>query len=289
MVRTCLIYQPFTSLLTLISLYKKQLVSLQAQLLSSRDRVVRDVAQHQLQSQKSAVRQNFRPSEYAQAMLDHNRHLSRKALVKVTRAFVATEEDKALSTSLKDLLQQGMMSRQFEGNEVAMCATCVAKLPPELLKFVLNVTVESLPTNANLHKWGKRPSASCPLCQGYNISLLHVLNDCPTAMALRRYATRHDKVLRHLVTFIQHHFLPSYTMTADLPDSTCSFPQHITPTNLCPDVVWWSDQLKVVWLLELTCSFETAMDQAHHLKEAKYHDLVEEAWNAEYQGIMPCL
>ena len=218
-----MICQPFPSLLTLKSLYKKQLVSLQAQLLSYQDRVVRDVAQHQLQSKKSAVRQNFRPSEYAQAMLDHNRHFSRKALVKVTRAFVAAEEGKALSTSLKDLPQQGMMSRQFEGNESAMWATCVVKLPPEPLRFVLNATVESLPTNAKLHKWGKRPSASCPLCQGYNKSLLHVLNDCPMAMALRRYATRHDKVLRHLV-FIQHHLPPSYIMTADLPDGTYSFP-----------------------------------------------------------------
>ena len=189
-----------------------------------------------------------------------------------------------VSLSLKDLPQQGRMNRQFEGNEAAIWATCVAKLPPEPLRFVLNASVESLPTNANLHKWGKRPSASCPLCQGYNQSLLHILNDCPTAMALRRYATRHNEVLCHLVTFIQHHLPPSYIMTADLPDSTYSFPQHITPTNLRPDVVWWSGQLKVVWLLELTCSFETTMDQAHHLKEAKYHDLVEEMRNAGYQA-----
>ena len=190
----------------------------------------------------------------SQAVLDQNRHLSRKALVKVTRALVATEEDKAISTSFKDLPQQGRMNRQFEGNEAAMWATCVTKLPPEPLKFVLNASVESLPTNANLHK----------------SSLLHILNECPTAMALRRYATRHDEVLCHLVTFIQHHLPPSCIMTADLPDCTYSFPQHITPTKLRPDVVWWSDQLKVVWLLELTCSFETTMDQAHHLKEAKY-------------------
>ena len=151
---------------TLTSMYKKQQVSLKALLLSSRDLVVRDVAQYQLQTQKSAVQQSFRPSEYAQAVLDQNRHLSRKALVKVTRALVAAKEDEALSTSLKDLPQQGRMNRQFEGNEATMWATCVAKLPPEPLRFVLNASVESLPTNANLHKWGKRSFSLLPTLPG---------------------------------------------------------------------------------------------------------------------------
>ena len=221
--------------------------------------MVRDVVQYQLQIHKSAVQQSFRALEYAQAMLDQNRHLSRKALVKVTRALVVAEEDEALSTSLKDLPQQGTMNRQFDGNEAAMWATCVAKFPPEPLRFVLNASVESLPTNANLHKWGKCHSASCPLCKGYNQNLLHISNDCPTAMALRRYGTRHDAVICHLVTFIQHHLSPSYIMTADVPDSTYSFPQHVTSTNLRPDVVWLSDQLKVVWLLELTCSLRVPL------------------------------
>ena len=71
-------------------------------------------------------------------------------------------------------------------------------------------------------------------------------------------------------------------MTADLPESTYAFPHHITPTNLCPDIVWWSDTLKTLWSLELTVSFETNMDQAHEHKLSKYQDLLEEGTRAGY-------
>ena len=76
-------------------------------------------------------------------------------LVKSARALVATEEEEVLSESVSTLPQQGRMVRHFEGSEAALWATRVGSLPPEPLRFVLNATVESLPTNANLHKWGK--------------------------------------------------------------------------------------------------------------------------------------
>ena len=95
---------------------------------------------------------------------------------------------------------------------------------------------ESRPTNANLHKWSKRPSASYPLCQGYQ-SLFHILNDCPKAMSLRRYTSHRDSVLHDIISFDRHHLLPSYAMSADHPECAYAFPQHITPTNLRPDEV----------------------------------------------------
>ena len=77
--------------------------------------------------------------------------------------------------------------REFGGKEAVMWATVVWKLPPEPLKFALNATVESLLTNANLHKWGKYPSVSCRLYLGSCQSFFHILNDCPKAMFLRHY------------------------------------------------------------------------------------------------------
>ena len=84
--------------------------------------------------------------------------------------------------------------------------------------------------------------------------------------------------------FIDCHLPPSYCMTVDLPDNIYSFPHHITPTNLRPDVVWWSDEMKMVYFLELTISFESTMDQAHHRKLAKYNDLLEAARMAGYNA-----
>ena len=123
--------------------------------------------------------QTFRPAETAQTVLELNPHMSQKALMRATRALIATEEEEALSNSLNDLPHQGRMMRQFDGNGAALWALGVGNLSPEPLKFVLNATVESLPTNANLHKWGKGLSASCPLCHGDYQSLCHILNDCP--------------------------------------------------------------------------------------------------------------
>ena len=61
------------------------------------------------------------------------------------------------------------------------------------------------------------------------------------------------------------------------------FPHHITPTNLRPDVVWWSEQKKELWLLKLTVSFETRVADARASKRAKYHDLVVVGRDAGYR------
>lgn len=52
------------------------------------------------------------------------------------------------------------------------------------------------------------------------------------------------------------------------------FPQHITTTTLCPDVVFWSDSTKQVLLLELTVPVEENLDEAYERKLAKYEDLI---------------
>ena len=93
-------------------------------------------------------------------------------------------------------------------------------------------------------------------------------------MSLRRYSARHDDVLRVLSAFVGTYLPPSFSMTVDSAESAYLFPHHITPTNLRPDVVWWSEEKKELRLLELTISCETAMDQAHERKLAKYEDVV---------------
>ena len=70
---------------SLTLLYKKQQVSLQAQLRSSRDRAVRNIAQCQLQRQKGMIRQAFKPAVVVESVLEGNPSLSRKALVRVSR------------------------------------------------------------------------------------------------------------------------------------------------------------------------------------------------------------
>ena len=95
-------------------------------------------------------------------------------------------------------------------------------------------------------------------------------------MDLRRYSSWHDEVLRPIAAFVKVH-LQQISLTP-----STQFPHHITPTTLRPDLVWWSDADHVLWLLELTVSFEAAMEEAWQRKQAKYQDLVNEATEAGY-------
>jgi hypothetical protein len=269
---------------TLTGLYKKQQSALKVQLLLSHDHSVRAIAKHQLCLETANNRQKFRPSETAQLVMDAHPGVHRKVLVKRVRNLIAAEEGEELATSLHALPQQGGMARHFEGNAAAVWAKCLEKLPPEPLRFALNAAVDTLPTNCNLHRWGKRPSAMCPLCNGSRQSLQHVLNNCSKSMELRRYSDRHDQVLHILSSFVKRHLPPSFSMTTDLHDQRYLFPQHITPTTLWPDIVWWSEEKRVLWLCELTISYETVMDDTHSRKLAKYDDLVKRVREVGYQA-----
>ena len=126
-------------------------------------------------------------------------------------------------------------------------------------RFLLQGLCTRIAAGGKLQKWGKKNSTLCPLCSSNGQSLQHILNNCPTAMDLRRYSARHDEVLKIIVAFANKHLLPSFSLSADLPNCTYLFPHHITPTNQLTYLVWWSDAKKVLWLLELTVSFETSM------------------------------
>ena len=60
------------------------------------------------------------------------------------------------------------------------------------------------------------------------------------------------------------------------------FPQHISPTDLRPDIVWWDDQTKFLRILELTIPFETTFADAAERKRTKYEELVQSAQQTGY-------
>ena len=81
-------------------------------------------------------------------------------------------------------------------------------------------------------------------------------------MELRRYSSRHDAVLQVIGDFIKSHLATHYFFTIDSPSGVYSFPHHITPTSLRPDIVWWNDQQRELWLFELTVSYESLVADA---------------------------
>jgi len=101
-------------------------------------------------------------------------------------------------------------------------------------------------------------------------------------MDLRRYSKRLDEVLLLIVDFVRNHLHPSFLFTINLASMGYSFPQHITPTDMHPDIVWWSDERRELGMLELTISYEPNVADSNQQKQAKYRDLVQAVHAAGY-------
>ena len=110
---------------------------------------------------------------------------------------------------------------------------------------------------------------------------MDVLNSCKTALELRRYNTRHDAVLRKTFEVVKETIPTTTKMSVDL-DGEYLFPNHITSTDLRPDIVWWDDSTKLVTILELTIPYDTLVEEAAMRKIIKYGDLLNELSNKNY-------
>ena len=268
---------------SLVRQHKKLQASKMVQLITSHDPGVRKVADLRLLEERKRQRMKFRPAVLVDSIRTQDHPQSRRALTGAVKTLLAEDEDEGLHLSLCQLPAQGEMARAWEDNSPVLWVRAVQQLPPEPLKFALNASLNTLPTNSNLHMWGKKASNICPLCRASSQTLSHVLNNCPMAMELRRYSHRHDAVLQVIGNFIKNHLPPQFSISIDSPSEVYRFPQHITPTNLRPDIVWWSDQRRELWLLELTVSYESGVADARARKAAKYHDLVEAGRVAGYR------
>ena len=204
---------------------------------------------------------------------------TRRSLTARAKGYVQAADDVDRLDNRQRLEKEGQMSRLSTPQAAEIWAKAVESLPDEIMKFSLNSAVDTLPHNANLHLWKKKESSSCPLC-GEKQSLIHVLNACSVARDRRRYNVRHDSVLKEVVTTIQKFLPPTYELTADT--GFYRFPQHIVPTDLRSDSVWWNNKDHVLCIAELTIAFETCFTAAAECKRIKYDSVVQRARDAGY-------
>ena len=162
--------------------------------------------------------------------------LARRAQRKLAVDDATTRREQAQS-----LPMQGKMLRGSTPVADLVWATAISKLDSEDMKFALNSATDTLPHNSNLVRWYRGTlSDACKLC-GQKQTLLHILNNCDVALKLRRYNRRHDQVVGLILAMAQEYLANTYKITADLEDNY-TFPSHITPSNLRPDIVLWSDE-----------------------------------------------
>ena len=225
--------------------HKKLQASKMVQLRMSHDAGVRKVASLCFFEEKKRLRTKFKPAAFVDSVFVLDPPLSRRAQTNAVKCLLAEEYQDQRHQSLCQLPVQGEMARAWDVSLPDLWVKAIQDLPPEPLKFILNASLNTLPTNSNLHRWGKKASDICTLCRVSSQSLEHILNNCSKAMELRRYSMRHDAVLDVIGDFIKSHLPPTFSVTVDSSSEVYFFPHHITQTNLRPDIVWWRDGRRV--------------------------------------------
>ena len=244
---------------SIITLYQRLQVSHHAQLLTSSDACVRDIAESQLQKEDMAHRMKFRPAVEVRNSMCEDPSMSRKQLMKRVKAKMTKEGDLCEKKHLTSLTQQGQMMRVLNEKNVSVWSQVVTSLPDRIMKFAINASLETFLTNSNLFKWKKLCSPCCSLCQSPNQSLLHILNLCPVALNLRRFNKRHDGVLEVLVSWMNDYIPSTAKVIVDLPHSEYNFPTHIVKCTDRPDIIWWDESQNVFNITELTIPYETLL------------------------------
>ena len=154
--------------------------------------------------------------------------------------------------------------------------------------FIMTSTYDVLPSPSNLKRWRICTESSCFLCSKEICTTTHVLGACKVSLTQGRFTFRHDSALSELasilLSFIKAlplippkrltklafvkagksvskskvkptgilHLASDWVIVSDLKNSYI-FPGHIALTSLRPDIVIFSNSLKRVMLIELTC------------------------------------
>ena len=157
------------------------------------------------------------------------------------------------------------------------------------LKFLLNSSLNTLPTAANLKLWKKQTSNKCRFCNNIETTA-HVLNGCQKFLQQGRYTWRHDNVLGFLWQVLRTGGKKVY---ADLPGREApgggTIPADILVTAERPDLVHVDRDVNTLQIFELTVPFESRIDGAHALKKDKYvnlmNDITDAGWTCNIETL----
>ena len=180
--------------------------------------------------------------------------------------------------SEQDRLQEHASSLQVQGSFLALAArekedilwkSTMFDLKAGTLKFLLNASIDTLPTPANLMRWKKSPSDLCKLCRCRGTTN-HILNGCKVSLESGKYLWRHNNVVNYIVTNVD---TEKYTVYSDIPGMEApgggTLPPNICITNLKPDIVIVDEVSKEVHIFELTCPSGPANIEKRHLEKTQ--------------------
>ena len=131
------------------------------------------------------------------------------------------------------------------------------------LKCILNSTLDTLPTKANLLQWKKTTSDKCCLCNGRQTTV-HVLSACPVFLNQGRLTWRHDGIVKYIAECVD---TDKYQVYADVhghqtPDGG-TIPADVLVTGDRPDVVIYDKKKMTMNVFELTVPYKHNVDKRH--------------------------
>ena len=133
-------------------------------------------------------------------------------------------------------VQGPLLTIASQEKEDLLWKSSMFQLKSGTLKFMINSSIDTLPTPANLKRWKYSSSDKCKLC-GNRGTTNHILNCCNTMLNTKRYTWRHN----NLINFIVDNVDKRYKVYSDLPGWEApgggTIPPNLCVTNLKPDIV----------------------------------------------------
>jgi len=228
-------------------------------------------------NKRSSIVQSNQQMQKASVNQTDNKEEELKQIKKKATANLKDEMKDHWLSHLKTLVVQGdfistlnIMEQDFNYKAI------LYELPRNVLKFLTNSCIDTLPTNRNLQRWKKRNSPACQLC-GNKETLLHVLNNCRTMLDQGRYTWRHNSILKLIFNAIKPENPDGLEIFCDLPGKMTgisTIPTDILVTAKRPDLTIIDRPNMIITLVELTVPFEKNICSAQTRKEERYESLI---------------
>ena len=186
------------------------------------------------------------------------------------KARVTSDENFNIFNHVKNLIKQGNIIELMHVEQVeATWQSYIFNLPKGTMKFLINCSIDTLPSKANLKQWGKRTNALCSLHCGLKETTNHILNCCK--VSLPRFTYRHNNILSYILKCLDTQRFKVYSDIDGFQTSNGgTIPPNILVTTLRPDVVIIDEKKKAIYIFELTVPGELRIKEAHKLKHSKY-------------------
>jgi hypothetical protein len=181
------------------------------------------------------------------------------------------------STHFYGLQSQGFSAQtvaaSIKKSKIVAWCNCIGSLSETLHNFARKALQQQLPTASNLCKWKRITDPNCTLCkQGVPQTNKHVLSHCSAPIALERYTTRHNHILKLLADWIMREISDHQKLYADIPGDYNPIDEIFEPA-VRPDIAL-VDGSKIV-ILELTVCHESNLEKSKLFKIEKYSKIRE--------------